>query len=424
MTADERLFVLGLTPLQINQVSGNYMDRFDTQVSRWDDSPAQGRITLLVTTDRPWRIVGLAVASSGGRQGSFHRRIRVKFVKMTNDDRLSESGLRQIMPSTAYTSLTESIRGLATELTEARSRPIFAVLHEVIPDALEAVQNALSPLTIDARSIDRWQQEADAVRLVLRTAGIDAEFPGWRQPQRDEPFLAGLVNDPHEATLIDNDARIIPGWQAVVNSPDARPDIHVFSDGDRRIEVLNANDTQAERHLGVDLIYYLAPAKCLVLVQYKKLVQDSTPVDARFIRQIERMRRVSELSNSAVSPQDYRLGSRTSCFVKLAHSTEFDPAADSMMKGMYLPLDFLDLLMEEGALAGPNGGQSISYSNVGRHINNTLFIQLLGAGWIGSTGIGIEQVLTIAAETLQSKRSLVLAADSGRERTNLRRNSR
>jgi len=424
MAARERIFVLSLSAEQIDQVRDHRMNRFDTHVSRWAGSPAQGRIALLITSSQPWHVVGLAVASSGGRQGSFHRRIRAHFVQLVGDEQLSEASLRQRLTPGVYAALSDAVSGLATELTEARSRPIFAVLSKVIPGALAAVQNALLPPSLDSASVNRWQQEADAVRLVLRAAGIDAELPDWRQPQRDEPFLAGLVNSPHEAALIDNDVRILPGWQTVTSGLGARPDIHTFANGDRRIEILNANATQAEQHFGVDLIYYLAPVKGLVLVQYKKLIKSSTPVDERFVCQLTRMRRVAKLGNTPNEPQDYRLGSRTSCFVKLSQPAEFDPVADNMMKGMYLPLDFLDMLIASGSVAGPRGGRSINYKNVGRHINNTLFIQLLGAGWIGSTGVGLDEVLGIAAETLRSNRSLVLAADSGDQAAVLRSNSR
>jgi hypothetical protein len=149
---------------------------------------------------------------------------------------------------------------------------------------LEAVLADLSPPRLDTASADRWQQEADAVRLALRAANLDAELPEWRPPARDEPFLAGLVADPHEATLIDNDIRTIPGWQELA-SASTRPDIHVFGNEHRRIEILNANATRAEAHLGVDLIYHLAPVNGFVMVQYKKLIKDASRIDERFQRQ-------------------------------------------------------------------------------------------------------------------------------------------
>lgn len=301
-------------------------------------------------------------------------------------------------------------------------------MRRLAPGVLEAVLADLSPPRLDSASVDRWQQEADAVRLVLRAAVLDAELPEWQPPDRDAPFLAGLVGDPHEATLIDHDIRILPGWQELVGGA-ARPDIRVFRNEHRRVEILNANATTAEAHLGVDLIYHLAPVNGFVLVQYKKLVGDTTAVDDRFLRQLARMRRIDALGASPRKSADYRLGSRTSCFVKLARSQEFDPTADQMMQGMYLPLDFVDLLLADGSATGARGGASLGYGNVDRHLTNTQFTQLLGAGWIGTTGVTLQQLRDVARQTLDDGRSLVLAADSGephpgrRRLTGRRRNS-
>lgn len=201
----------------------------------------------------------------------------------------------------------------------------------------------------------------------------------------------------------------------------ARPDIRVFRNEHRRIEILNANATTAEAHLGVDLVYHLASVDGFVMVQYKKLVGDSTRVDDRFHQQLARMRRIDALGCTPKKPADYRLGSRTSCFVKLAKSLEFDPTADRMMKGMYLPLAFVDLLVDDDSATGARGGTSLGYRNVDRHLTNTQFTQLLGAGWIGTTGVTLQQVRDIAQQTLADGRSLVLAADSGEPRPGRRR---
>lgn len=195
----------------------------------------------------------------------------------------------------------------------------------------------------------------------------------------------------------------------------------MFGNEHRRVEILNANATTAEAHRGVGLVYHLAPVNGFVLVQYKKLVGDTTAVDDRFRRQLARMRLIDALGASPQKSADYRLGSRTSCFVKLARSQEFDPTADQMMQGMYLPLDFVDLLLADGSATGARGGASLGYGNVDRHLTNTQFTQLLGAGWIGTTGVTLQQLRDIARQTLDDGRSVVLAADSGEPHPGRRR---
>jgi len=432
MSAHERLFILTVEPTQAEQLKlmavGGFsgaavVDRFDTQVRRATDSPGQGRITLVVTPDEDgpaWRVVGLAITESAGRGSTFHRRLQVRVLRLLDGDRLNEITLHRELDQATRIALTEAVTRQAAELTEARSDPIREAVRRLAPGVLEAVLADLSPPRLDSASVDRWQQEADAVRLVLRAAVLDAELPEWQPPDRDAPFLAGLIGDPHEATLIDHDIRILPGWQELVGGA-ARPDIRVFGNEHRRVEILNANATTAEAHLGVDLVYHLAPVNGFVLVQYKKLVGDTTAVDDRFRRQLARMRRIDALGASPQKSADYRPGSRTSCFVKLARSQEFDPTADQMMQGMYLPLDFVDLLLADGSATGARGGANLGYGNVDRHLTNTQFTQLLGAGWIGTTGVTLQQLRDIARQTLDDGRSLVLAADSGEPHPGRRR---
>lgn len=108
-------------------------------------------------------------------------------------------------------------------------------------------------------------------------AGIDAsDFARWERPQNwPDPgsippsFTGMLARTVIEDLLIDHDARTMLGWFA-------RPTADVSwtmleGVGQQRLLVVNANRTPAERTLGVDLIYYNATRKSLVMVQYKKL---------------------------------------------------------------------------------------------------------------------------------------------------------
>lgn len=406
MATADRVFVVCLTSDQAEQIRRGDLREFDTQVPHDTASPATGRFTVLVETSRQsagWRIFGVAVVKTVGSGGSFHRRLRARSVIPLIGDLLDETVLRSELAKPVFELFAAAVRGQAGELTEARSATVLDVLRRYSPDAVAAIEAAISPQRINSTSAGRWQHEADAIRLVLHAAGLDTALT-WRPPAPEAPFLAGLVGEPHEATLIDNDMRM-PGWQALMGAGN-RPDIRVFSDGERRVEILNANATRAEQHYGVDLIYYLAPAQSLVMVQYKKLANDVCSVDSRFEGQLARMREVAKLGSEASDPRGYRLGSRTSCFVKLARAREFDPTADSMMQGMYLPLGFVDLLLS-------SGGKTLGYRTVERHLNNRQFIALLSDGWIGTTGVSMEDLSRLAAESVNSGSSLVLARDSG-----------
>lgn len=325
-----------------------------------------------------WRVVGLAITESAGRGSTFHRRLQVRVLRLLDGDRLNVITLHRELDQATRVALTEAVASQAAELTRRGQTRSGRPCDGSRPACWRRSSPTLSPPRLDSASVDRWQQEADAVRLVLRAAVLDAELPEWQPPDRDAPFLAGLVGDPHEATLIDHDIRILPGWQELIGGA---PDPIFVCSGTSTGGSRSSTPTQrpAEAHLGVDLVYHLAPVNGFVLVQYKKLVGDTTAVDDRFRRQLARMRRIDALGASPRKSADHRLGSRTSCFVKLARSQEFDPTADQMMQGMYLPLDFVDLLLADGSATGARGGASLGYGNVDRHLTNTQFTQLVGA---------------------------------------------
>jgi hypothetical protein len=131
MASGDRLFVLDVAPAEVDQILRRGMTGFDTFVPRRAASPARGRLTLLVRSSSPWQVVGLAVAESGGSRGSFHRRVIARAIKIFEDDRLTETALRRTLTGRAFEVLADAVRGQATELTEAASRPIFHQLASV-----------------------------------------------------------------------------------------------------------------------------------------------------------------------------------------------------------------------------------------------------------------------------------------------------
>jgi hypothetical protein len=83
----------------------------------------------------------------------------------------------------------------------------------------------------------RWREDRDAVRLSLRISGIDdrPHTRFWRQPEEDQPYLAGLLGTSPEASLIDHDAKRLPGWAA---APQYKAHIHTFTDGSNAVEIM------------------------------------------------------------------------------------------------------------------------------------------------------------------------------------------
>ena len=70
--------------------------------------------------------------------------------------------------------------------------------------------------------------------------------------------------------------------------------------------------------------------------------------------------------------------------------TDYDGQSMELMKGLYLPLDLVDLMHESADDTTPHGNLRITWEDkrwpTQRYMNNTTFTQLFRDGWIGSCG--------------------------------------
>ena len=147
-----------------------------------------------------------------------------------------------------------------------------------------------------------WLEQQDALRNIVRIA----EFPlsalaAWQPPTSPHaPYLAGLIPQPVEHSIIDHDIRIagepfgmFAEWQG---STRTRCDVHVLQDAEgRRLEIANVNATEVEKRLGTDMIYYHEPTHSFVLVQYKRLdpATRSIYVNSQLENQLDRLEQVA-----------------------------------------------------------------------------------------------------------------------------------
>ncbi len=74
------------------------------------------------------------------------------------------------------------------------------------------------------------------------------------------------------------------------------------------------------------------------------------------MRAIPASGRVSDLAS------DYRLNDGA-CYLKLCPRAELRPRSVGIVKGMYLPLEYWDLLFALGAATGPQGRAAVTFDN-------------------------------------------------------------
>ncbi|WP_175583185.1 hypothetical protein [Nocardia cyriacigeorgica] len=288
-----------------------------------------------------------------------------------------------------------------------------------------------APILSNADPADRaWQEQRDAVGTIARIFKVPpTTFSAWKRPTSPHvPYLAGLIPEPVENSLIEHDARAsvgnLPLFGEWADHPDARCDIHVYQDGaGRTLEVANVNATDIESRQGTDMIYYYEPTSSFILVQYKRLdpVNHTMSVDDRLLGQLDRLENVARLSKPPARPDDWRLGSDP-CFLKLAYwkgGPETRP--DSLAPGMYLPVSYVRLLLQDDCtLSGRyrgNGepGRMLGYKQVPRHLVNTQFIELVQHGLTGTVGVTVEQLRDLVTKRVRDGHSMVIGADRSRE---------
>lgn len=257
------------------------------------------------------------------------------------------------------------------------------------------------------------QEERDAARVAARIGGFTgSRLEVWKRPEdADAPYLAGLIKEPNEQALIEADTHpIIDFGQGVQGR---RRDIEVLVEGDRRLEIVNVNATRVEARLGTDLIYYHHNTQSFVFVQYKRIPNGakSVRVDDRLRSQLDRMERAASLSRPPQIPEDWRL-SGDPCFVKLAQwEPGEDPVGMAPGKGLYLPVSYVRLLLEDPRIRGARGGARLGYDTVSRYLTNTEFIDLVKTGLVGTVGTTVEALDQLVRERLEERQGVMVAVE-------------
>jgi hypothetical protein len=312
-------------------------------------------------------------------------------------------------------------------------------------DDLEKIRQ-LSHQRYSSIGFNILKQEKDATLLALRLFGADYDniLTSWfTQNQQPDLYLQGLegYHRAREDDTIINDIiqsakKITPGIENIHSSITGT--ISIPRSNGQIITIMNANRNKIEDTTGVDLVYYNHSYRSHVMVQYKMMEVEFKQADQqelisskksssnkpkfdkkefcyrpdeKFKSQIEQMRRLQSLSSEGENTTDslaYRLNNN-GFFFKLCESFEFEPMSSDLAQGLYLPLDYMEMLLQSPNTNGPRGGKRITYANAGRHFSNTLFMDLMQEGLIGSSPNASKIIHNQIHNSLSEGRSLTLA---------------
>lgn len=247
----------------------------------------------------PLTHLGVVVRSSGQKVSTYDRLLKVEELFAIPGGPLDVSEILVRLPEEHRGQLASlqdgSVRMMSAEIGEAAIGAVVALR----PDTAQIVTwlQALDlPGELGHSPADQfWYLERDAANIALHIADISSTpLRAWRRP-RDEsqPFLAGIVPLPPrpqidvgtnrsgrppaakpeedaptllsllpesgEQAMIEHDSRTFAGW---ANIPGRNFHFHSFSDGERRVEIANVNNTgRVEARVGVDLITSFAECR-------------------------------------------------------------------------------------------------------------------------------------------------------------------
>jgi hypothetical protein len=395
------------------------------------------RITLLATRSSaesdpcPLLWLGVVRRPRGEKVAAVDSRLTVELVRECPVQIQMRPFLKKV-PGGAQRALARALSGEVTVLEDEDSEKVLEVLarqHDLLRRTLDFLGEAAERDPFDPRRVEdrSWQEQYDMNRLGLAIGNIPpARLAAWRRPSDpDAPYLAGLIPEPFEQGLIENDTRHIDfgsdvfsdaGWisGSGVTGASFRCDIQVFEHLGSRIEVANINATPVEARLGADLIYYHEATQSFILVQAKRLSAVTSTrwmyVDKQFLGQLDRLDQVASLSRAPRVPHEWRMGSDP-CFVKLAYWPKEETVDPGPAPGMYLPVPYVRLLLEDDATHGPNEGRRIGYGYVDRYLGNTQFTELVKNGLVGTVGTTLDDLRTLGMERAEEGMSVAVVVD-------------
>jgi hypothetical protein len=409
-------------------------DSFTDVVSGPDWQPKEVELCLLSFYDQQLNYAAL------GHRGNkvAYKRYRFTFDNMVPLGDLPFDEIEKRLESRLAPHFVRSSTGFGGRVPPKTWEQLLEVIRQLHPAAAEEIDR-LEELRRNSKNMLRQEgyqimaQEKDAVGLALDifnrgTPDIDRRKL-LSQVKADvknkpAPFLKSLKSTYLiEDVMINNDSFVFGDWdvfekQVLATVMVRRPD--------ETLTIVNANRTDIEHTLGVDLVYYNHRFHSFVMVQYKRMVEERSgnfiyrPFnDKSYMKEYDLMKKF-EADNPEVEDYDlegYRLYAKT-FFWKLCQSLSYKPTGTELIPGMYLPLDFWELLIRSDSLKGPQGGVGATRYNVNRHINNTLFTELVQGGWVGSRYGNTDVLSQIIQECLDGGDSLMLAASQPATRSN------
>ena len=267
--------------------------------------------------------------------------------------------------------------------------------------------------------------QKESVATALFVSDMDrSSLADWAIKTESEPksFLDGLSEARLlEDSMIVQDMQNVPGYEYIRTIPNASAAF--FKDEDTTLAVILANRQQLERQTGTDLIYYNETFKAFIMVQYKAMErhgeegaifrypQNQLSIEIQRMDTLLATLRQAELS---ISRDNFRF-SDNPFFLKFCPRLQFDPYNTGLTTGMYLPLGYWKMIEEDADMCGAQGGKRLTYSNVGRYLDNSAFGMLVSRAWVGTSAPQSSLLEDWIREIIEHGRAVTFAVKKNRD---------
>lgn len=400
-----------------------YNYKFSEAINLTDWKFKQKEICIISTDNKNLNYVG--IAEKGKKVVSYKNRVEIKNIEEIQaipiDYIISELGNR------FKKHFIHSATGFGGKIPEGTWNDFLNILQEKYYYSYKKIKELTDFLNkfengYDISKYENIAQEKDAVGLALDIFGEDRNRiitnPESFNDEDDlPPFLSGLGDvNLLEDEMIIHDSKLFSDWNISKNIP-VRASA-MFEKNGERLTIMNANRNNIEHTLGVDLVYYHHRFNSFVLVQYKRLIADKElgkvyrpNSDNSYKSEIMRMRIfVKEFINdeTSTSTHNYRLNNMPFYF-KICDFKTFEPLSSDLIKGMYIPLDYWENLIQSEQVKGERGGVVINYDTAQRWLNNSDFINLFQSGWIGTSSIVSNNLNEIIKGLIEQDHSVIIA---------------
>lgn len=290
-------------------------------------------------------------------------------------------------------------------------------------DELNALRTAVpGAIPIDSRTT-RLFEERDAVGLALDIAGVDRKqiFRSVRQIDTANATSILDIIDAQpiaERSIIESDCAAL---QLALSGEMASARFKDDRQRDVRVYVLDS--TPLETATGVDLLLYQHQYRSFLLVQYKAMEYDQIKrtwtyrvTGSNVEVQLNAMEHVrAALPQAApLKLSDLRLCEEP-FFFKFCERRVVAPSDEGLSAGLTMTASALQHFL---GLPEACTGRSldVGYENCPRYLNNTEFVYLAKAGWLGSQGAATDAIAQILAAR-ERGRIGILAVIAGLEMT-------